>query len=238
MTELALVTGGSGYIGSAISEKLTSDGFDVVVVDRQAPAHAFARDFVEVDLSRGEETRAVLAGYCKGRPVTRLVNNAGIVRRRSFEEATTDDFDAVMHVNVQAALVASQVVVPEMRREGIGRIVNISSRAALGKEMRTVYSASKAALIGLTRTMALELAADHITVNAVGPGPIRTPLFESTNPPDSPQTQAILAAIPVGHIGEPSDIAAAVSFLASNAARFVTGQTLYVCGGMTIGAVR
>jgi 3-oxoacyl-[acyl-carrier protein] reductase len=118
MTELALVTGGSGHIGAAISEKLTADGFDVVVIDKQAPTHSFLADFVEVDLSQGEETRDVLSRYCKGRPVTRLINNAGIVRRRSFEEATIDDFNAVMQVNVQAALVASQVVVPECAGPG------------------------------------------------------------------------------------------------------------------------
>ena len=115
------------------------------------------------------------------------------------------------------------------------RIVNISSRAALGKELRTAYSASKAALIAMTRTWALELAGFGITVNAVAPGPIRTSLFDEANPPDSPRTKAIVDNIPVGFMGEPDDVADAVAFFASDRARFVTGQVLYVCGGVSVG---
>ena len=122
-----------------------------------------------------------------------------------------------------------------MKAAGIGRIVSISSRAALGKELRTAYAATKAGLHGMTKTWALELGRHGITANAVGPGPIRTPLFERVNPPDAPRTKEIVARIPVGFMGEPEDVAEAVAFLASDRARFVTGQVLYVCGGMTVG---
>ncbi|MBV9219971.1 MAG: SDR family oxidoreductase, partial [Methylobacteriaceae bacterium] len=114
-------------------------------------------------------------------------------------------------------------------------IVSISSRAVLGKELRTSYSASKAAIHGLTRTWALELARDGITVNAVAPGTIDTSLFHEANPPDDPRTQAIFKAIPVGRIGTPTDVAHAVSFFLDERSSFITGQALFVCGGLTVG---
>ena len=122
-----------------------------------------------------------------------------------------------------------------MKAAGKGRIVTISSRAALGKELRTAYSATKAGVIGLTRTWALELAPHGITVNAIGPGPIETELFKSANPHNSPRTQAIIRGVPVQRLGQPEDIAHAADFFLSDGASFVTGQVLYVCGGMTVG---
>jgi NAD(P)-dependent dehydrogenase (short-subunit alcohol dehydrogenase family) len=235
MSDFALVTGGSGSIGTAIAERLTADGFQVVIVDRDEPRHPFYSAYLRLDLADATATLAGLEAFCRDRRVTRLVNGAGIVKPATFEETTAADFDLVMSVNVRAAMLASQAVLPSMRRAGIGRIVSISSRAALGKELRTAYSASKAAILGMTKTMALELARDGITVNAIGPGPIWTKLFEDVNPPDSPKTKAIIEGIPVGFLGQPVDIAHAVAFLVSDGARFVTGQTLYVCGGMTVG---
>jgi NAD(P)-dependent dehydrogenase (short-subunit alcohol dehydrogenase family) len=128
-----------------------------------------------------------------------------------------------------------QALLPLMKKAGFGRIVNISSRAALGKEDRTVYSATKAGLLGMTRTWALETAAFGVTVNAIGPGPIATELFTSGNPPDAPKTKRIVEAIPVKRMGQPEDIAHAVASLLDDRSGFITGQVLYVCGGMTVG---
>jgi 3-oxoacyl-[acyl-carrier protein] reductase len=236
MTQMTIVTGGAGAIGTAICERLSRDGQQVVVVDLNRPEHRFCVDHLIVDLSAPDQIREVLGRYCADHAVTRLVNNAGIVKPASVDNSTVEDFTLVMNVNVRAALQLSQLCLPAMRAAGMGRIVNISSRVALGKELRSAYSASKAALLGLSKTMALELGRDGITVNCVGPGPIRTRLFEDANPPDSPLTRRILEAIPVGFMGEPQDVAAAVSFLASEDARFITGQMLYVCGGMSVGA--
>ncbi len=231
----ALVTGGAGEIGTAICERLTAAGHEVVVVDLRAPDHSFCTDHIQVNLADAEAIKAKLGPYFAAHSVTRLINNAGIVKPASVDDTTVADFSLVMDVNVRAALVLTQLCLPAMRAAKFGRVVNISSRAAQGKTLRTAYAASKAALIGMTRTMALEVGRDGITLNAIGPGPIRTKLFTDANPPDSPRTKALIDAIPVGHMGTPDDVAAAVEFLASDAARFITGQTLYVCGGMTIG---
>ena len=150
-------------------------------------------------------------------------------------DTNLQDFDSVMALNVRCAIQCTQFLVPEMQEHRAGRIVNISSRAALGKELRTNYSASKAALIGLTRTWALELASDKITVNCVCPGPIATELYTRANPPDSERTKESIRSIPMGRIGEPEDIAQAVSFILSENSSFITGQTLYVCGGSSVG---
>jgi NAD(P)-dependent dehydrogenase (short-subunit alcohol dehydrogenase family) len=122
-----------------------------------------------------------------------------------------------------------------MKAAAFGRIVNISSRAALGKELRSVYAATKAGLIGMTKVWSLELGRFGITANVVAPGPIRTELFDRVNPADSPRTKAIIDAIPVRRVGVPDDIAHAVAYFLDSRSGFVTGQTLFVCGGLTIG---
>jgi len=141
-----------------------------------------------------------------------------------------------VNTNLRAAMLCAQAVVPAMKQARQGRIVNLTSRAALGKEGRTIYAATKAGLIAMTKTWALELGAHGITVNAVGPGPINTALFARSNPPDSPRTRAIVEGIPVRRIGEPEDVAKAVAFFTAETSSFVTGQVLYVCGGLTVGS--
>lgn len=235
MSDFALVTGGSRNIGAAIARRLTQDGLRVLVVDVVPPEHDALDAYFQADFRDLDATRAVLAKVVEGRRVTRLVNNAGIVNPASLEETTTDSLEAVSTINLKAPILCAQAVLPSMKAAGLGRIVNISSRAALGKELRTAYAATKAGLHGMTRTWALELGRHGITVNAVGPGPIRTSLFEAVNPPDSPRTKAIIEGVPVGRLGTGEDVAEAVAFFASERSGFVTGQVLYVCGGMTVG---
>ena len=233
---VAIVTGGSNGIGSAIVRHLAGRGLSVVNLDREPQPDDLPADFHQVDLLDGTATRAVLAAINAKTPVGWLVNNAGIVLPAMLEDTRMDDFERVIAVNLRAAILCAQAVLPGMRAAGRGRIVNITSRAALGKELRTAYSAAKAGLIGLTRTWALELAPFGITVNAIGPGPIETELFKSANPAESERTRALVRTIPLKRLGRPEDIAHAVGFFLSDDASFITGQTLFVCGGMSVGA--
>lgn len=237
MTDYALVTGGARNIGAAIARRLKSDGFGVVVVDRIEPDHGDFDEFLKLDLSDGAAITRELGALARAKPLTRLVNNAGIVNPAALEDAAPEDIDAVLAVNVKAPVLCAQALLPCMKAAGRGRIVNISSRVALGKELRTAYAASKAGLHGMTKTWALELGKHGVTVNAIGPGPIKTELFDKVNPPGDPRTEAIIQRVPVARLGRPDDVADAVSFFTSDRASFVTGQVLYVCGGMTIGSV-
>ena len=155
-----------------------------------------------------------------------------------MDETRLADFDDVMTLNVKTVIRITQALLPGMRAAHSGRVVAISSRAALGKELRSSYAASKAALHGLMKTWALELARDGITANAVAPGSIETPLWHAANPSQDPRTQKILDSIPVGRLGQPEDIANAVAFFLDRRSGFVTGQVLYVCGGLTVGSAR
>lgn len=234
--EVALVTGASRGIGRAILQRLVADGLHVVNLDLAAPDQLDAHEtHIAADMADEQGLRTALAQAVQGRAITRLVHNAGIVRPGNVESATGADLHAVMAVNVAAAITCVQAVLPAMRTARFGRIVHISSRAALGKGDRSVYAASKAALHGLARTQALELAADGITVNAVGPGPIATELFERVNPPGAAATQRILDTIPLRRVGQPAEVAHMVASLLDARAGYTTGQVLYVCGGMTVG---
>jgi NAD(P)-dependent dehydrogenase (short-subunit alcohol dehydrogenase family) len=152
-----------------------------------------------------------------------------------IEDISLEQIDDMLSLNMIAPLIMLQAVLPAMRAKKFGRIVNIGSRAALGKSGRTIYGGTKAGLAGMTRTWALETAADGITVNAIAPGPVATELFIASNPPDLPQTKKIAESVPVGRFGEPEEIAHAVRMLLDRKAGFITGQLLYVCGGMSVG---
>lgn len=235
MKQHILITGGSLNIGWAIARRARLDGYHPIILDQTPPEDRDIGEYHEVDLSDADATRAVLAEILRKRAITRLVNNVGVVKPASLEELSLDDFDTVMALNVRNAAQCAQALMPGMRDAGFGRIVNIASRTALGKELRTFYGGSKAALISMAKTWALELAGFGITANAVAPGTIETTAFYRNNPPDAPKTRAIIDAIPAGRIGTPDDIANAVSFFLDERSGFVTGQALYVCGGLTVG---
>lgn len=233
----ALVTGASRGIGQAIARRLTADGLTVVNLDIAAPEPGTpeATHFVPVDLADRVATAAALTQVIAAHDITRLINNAGIVQAVDIAGTTLDDLDRTIQVNLRAALQCAQAVLPAMRRARFGRIVNIASRVVLGKTLRTAYAATKAGIAGFTRTWALELGGDGVTVNTIGPGPIATDMFTRGNPPDSPRTKAIMDGIPMGRMGTPDDVAHAASFFLDARSSFVTGQMLYVCGGLSAG---
>lgn len=234
--EVTLITGASSGIGQAIAQALLAEGRMVLNIDYAAPgwSHPNLVSF-RVDLTNEEQTRALAQQITAQYAVTALVNNAGATRPGSIDTVTVADLNYVVGLHFQASLLLTQAALPALRACGHGRIVNIASRAALGKAERVVYSATKAGLIGMTRTLALELGGDGITVNAVAPGPIATELFRNSNPEGAPQTQRILDSIVVKRIGTPQDVARAALFFLSQDNGFVTGQVLYVCGGTTLG---
>ncbi len=223
-----LITGGASGIGAAIAERCRAEGFEPVVIDRVG-------DGIRADLSDAADTERALREALAGGAITRLVNNVGIVVPADAENQTLAEFDLAVSLNLRCAFQCMQALLPGMKEAGFGRIVNMSSRAALGKELRTAYSATKAGLIGMTRVWALELGRHGITANAIGPGPIRTELFDRANPPDAPRTRAIIESVPVKRVGTADDVAHTASYLLDERSGFVTGQVIYVCGGMTVG---
>jgi 3-oxoacyl-[acyl-carrier protein] reductase len=237
MTErCAVVTGGGRNIGQAIALRLQEDGFRVIILDIVEPeAKSLQADARVVDLSDRSAAERAFADIAGTLPVKALINNVGIVTPAAFDEVKIDDFDKLMHLNVRTAVIAAKALVPAMRKQGGGRIVMNTSRVTLGKISRTLYSASKGAMQAMARTWALELARDGITVNCVAPGPIATSVFWKNNPPDSDETRHLVSSVPVGRMGTPEDVANAVSFFCDEKASFVTGQTLFVCGGVTVG---
>ena len=241
----ALVTGGARGIGRAVCEKMLQEGARVAIVDiREADLQETCRSlssdkrtvagFVTDVADKAMIDRAI-ASICEQMgTIDILVNNAGIVCPAPVEGVLDRDWDQVVAVNLKGATFCTQAVLPGMKARRYGRIVNIGSRACLGKTERTVYSATKAGLIGMTRTWALEVGAFNITVNWIGPGLIATELYRQVNPSDSDRTRNLIGAVPLKRVGEPEDVANAVVFLASDESAYITGQTLFVCGGLSI----
>lgn len=234
-TEAAVVTGASAGIGEAIAQALLERGLTVVTLQRKPPRIQHKDlHFFETDLTDLEKTKALAARIAADFPVRYLVNNAGANRPGLLEEATLEDFQYVMAITLGAAMVLQQAFVPGMRAAKFGRIVNISSRAIMGKSYRTIYASAKAGLLGMTRTVAVEVGGDGITVNAIVPGPVASDLFNNGHPEGSAKRKAVIDGILVKRVGMPDDIARAALFLLDRQNGYITGQALFVCGGTSV----
>ncbi|SAK43441.1 3-oxoacyl-[acyl-carrier-protein] reductase [Caballeronia hypogeia] len=240
--EVAIVTGGAKGIGFGIAQGLANDGKRVALfdLDRAALDDAATKLAAEgadvialpVDVTQGESVnRAVDAVIERFGRIDVLVNNAGIVRDKRITRMSDDDWDAVIGVNLRSQFLCCRAALAHMSAAQYGRIVNISSRAWLGGAGQANYSAAKGGVVSLTRSLALEWAKDGVTVNAVAPGIVDTPLFRTF---DIGLQEKLKKSVPVQRIGTPEDIAEAVRFFARREASYVTGQTLYVCGGRSL----
>jgi 3-oxoacyl-[acyl-carrier protein] reductase len=240
---VALVTGAGGGLGRACALDLAGAGRHVVVSDVEAEAAAATAGEVEgaggsaasiaLDVSdRGAVEEAVRSIVDSHGRLDIVVNLAGVIRNQLLVKIEDDDFDLVLATHVRGTLNTMRAAIPHMRERGYGRIVNTSSLAARGSIAGASYGAAKGAIEGLTRSAAIEVARYGITVNCVAPGLIAAGMFLTV--PQSYQEESA-AKIPMQRLGLPEEVAACVSFLASPAASYVTGQTLLICGGLSLG---
>ena len=240
---VARVTGAGSGIGEATARRFAAEGAIVVVNDvdgerARAVATAIQKDggqalAVVANVTRRDEVETLV-----GRAVTEfgrldvLINNAGINRDAMSHKMTEEQWDQVLAVNLKGTFLCAQAALPKMRERGWGRVINTSSIGALGNIGQANYSASKAGVIGLTKTLALEYAKYGVTVNCVAPGAVLTPMLAGV--PEQIR-EKITAQIPMGRIADPAEIAGVHAFLASEDAGFITGQVLFVDGGMSVG---
>src|SRR3954451_13287018 len=234
---VALVTGGARGIGRAIALALAEDGRrvaigDLNVEDLDIPLDAVPL-LVRLDVSDSQSV-AIAIDDVERRlgPIGILVNNAGWDERRRCVEREEPFWDRVIEVNFKGGLRTTRRIVPGMVERGWGRVVNIGSDAGrVGSSMESVYSGAKGGVIAFTKTLAREVARSGVTANTVCPGPTRTPMLAEMEPR---LVEALERAVPMRRLGEPEDVAAAVAFLASERAGYITGQTLSVSGGLTM----
>lgn len=234
----AVITGGNQGIGAAVAKRMLDAGYGVISLGLALPDFSHPRlDAHVVDLLDNTATATLAAELANAHAVTHLLHNAGQIWPNLLEEARAEDIMGLAQLHLGAALTLVQAFVGGMKQRGFGRILFNSSRAGLGVPTRTAYSATKAGMGGMARTWALELAPHGITVNVIAPGPVLTQNFWDLVPKDGEQQRALAARIPVGRLGEVEDVARAFMFFADPEAGFITGQTLYVCGGASVGAM-
>lgn len=244
--KVALVTGGARGIGRAICEALAEAGAKVVVSDlrledAKQTADAIGGMAVEMNVMDFDAIKRgvkVVEDALGGIDI--LVNNAGIFNMASIDKVTVEDYRRQYDINVGGTIFACQAVVPSMKKRGGGAIINFSSQAGRRGEANVMlYCSTKAAVISITQSLALELAGDNIRVNAIAPGVIDTPMWdvvdaqfaEYENKPKGQKKREVGEAVPLGRMGVPKDVADPVVFLASDEARYITAQTLNVDGG-------
>ena len=242
MDKTAIVTGAANGIGKAISKRLMDDGCYIFAVDiDDVNGRSLIIELGEnnaeythcnIAIENDVDTLFQLVISKKGK-VDVLINNAGIIKDNMIHKMPAEDFDSVINTNLRGTWLMCKAAAKLMKEQKSGRIVNISSRAWLGNPGQSNYSASKAGIIGLTRVLALELGKFNILVNAIAPGLIGTPLTQSL---PSDVLEKLIQAQPTKTMGKPEDIANAVSFLVSEKTQFITGQTIYIDGGKSIGA--
>ena len=236
MERVAIVTGGTRGIGAEISQVLKKAGYRVAAVfnsNSEAAQHFQTQTHIEtfkVDVSNEDSvTKGVQSIVQKLGPVDILINNAGITRDGMFHKMSLQDWQQVLETNLSSCFLMTKAVIESMRERQFGRIVNISSiNGQKGQLGQTNYAAAKAGIIGFTKALALENARKGITVNAIAPGYIETDMVKAIAPE---VLEKIVAQIPVGRLGQPSEIAEAVKFLISDQAGFITGSTLSINGG-------
>jgi NAD(P)-dependent dehydrogenase (short-subunit alcohol dehydrogenase family) len=242
MEKVALITGASGALGRAIAIRLAQDGYRLALHYRgsEPEARALADELyrmgaralpVQADVRLEADVNAMVAAAEKELgPITLAVNNAGLVRDKTVWKMTVEDWDVVLDTNLKGAFLVAKAVVPGMKSRKGGTIINVSSIVgAMGNFGQVNYAASKAGLIGMTKALAKEVAKDGITVNAICPGFMDTPMVR--NVPEAVQ-EKLVAQIPLGRFGEPSAVGDAVAYLAGPSGAWITGQVLHVNGGM------
>jgi 3-oxoacyl-[acyl-carrier protein] reductase len=239
MTEYtALITGGSKGIGADLGQRLLERGYRVISLARHVPDWSHDNlEHVAVDLLDAAAVAEVAADIASRHEVTHLVHNAGLIWPNLIEDAKPEDIAGLAQLHLGSALTLVQACLPAMKARNFGRVMFNGSRAALGVPTRTAYSATKAGMVGMARTWALELAPHGITVNVIAPGPILTDNFWGIIPKGSERETELAKRIPVGRLGTVEDVTNAFLFFCDPANSFVTGQTLYVCGGASIGSV-
>lgn len=230
-----LITGGNSGIGEALAKNLVDRGQRVVSVGLKAPdwTHDLLTAY-RADLTCLEQTRAVAQQISSNHAIDCLVHNAGIILPNLLPDAKPEDILALAQLHLGAPMLLTQAALEGMMSRRFGRIVFVSSRAAMGAVTRSAYSATKAGVHGMARTWALELAASGITVNVVAPGPILTDNFWGIVPKDSERQERMARNVPVGRLGAREDVAHAIEFFLDERSDFVTGQVLYVCGGTSL----